>query len=219
MTNKEKLIQLVNEKKIVAIFRGIDPEKASNAANALYEGGVCMCEVTFNMKEKADGFKSTLDSVRAIATGRGNRDLHVGVGTVLTTDQVARAYKAGAEFIITPSVNTEVIRCANELGMMTMPGGYTPTELETAWEAGADFVKIFPASEAGGAYFKAVSGPLGHIPLVAVGGVNLDNMKEFLENGAVGFGIGGNLVSKKLINADRYDELTELAKKYVAQTQ
>ena len=216
MNNKQKVIDLVYEKKIVAIFRGIDVSRVSKAANALYEGGISLCEVTFNMKERENGFQSTLDSIRAIVQGKGDRKLIVGAGTVLTVDQVVLAHDAGAEFIITPSINTEVIKCANELGMMTMPGGYSPTELEEAYEAGADFVKIFPASEAGPSYFKAVGGPLSHIPLVAVGGVNENNTRAFLENGAVGFGIGGNLVDEKLINADRYTELTELATKFVA---
>lgn len=136
---------------------------------------------------------------------------------MLTTEQVLMAKEAGADFIITPTVNTNVIKLAKELGMMTMPGGYTPTELQNAWEAGADFVKIFPASDAGADYFHAVSGPLPHIPLVAVGGITLQNMCDFLKNGAVGIGVGGNLVDKRMISECRYDELTKLAHEYVKQ--
>ena len=159
----------------------------------------------------------TIDSVKNIKGGIENRDLYVGVGTVLTTEQVLMAKEAGADFIITPTVNTNVIKLAKELGMMTMPGGYTPTELQNAWEAGADFVKIFPASDAGADYFHAVSGPLPHIPLVAVGGITLQNMCDFLKNGAVGIGVGGNLVDKRMISECRYDELTKLAHEYVKQ--
>lgn len=214
--NKNKIIQDMYESKIVAILRGVDEAKASHVANALFDGGVRFCEVTFQMKERDNGFKSTLNSVRSIIAGKKDRNLYVGVGTVLTTEQVILARDAGAEFIITPTINVDVIKLANQLGMMTMPGGYSPTELEVAWEAGADFVKIFPASEAGPSYFKAVSDPLAHIPLVAVGGVTLENEKAFLDAGVVGFGIGGGLVNKELINNGDYKGLTELAKKYVA---
>ncbi len=213
--NKETVAEEIRKRKLVAIFRGIDPEKCSEAANAIYEGGINLCEVTFQMNEKEDGFASTLQGIRNIIAGAGDRRIFVGAGTVLTTAQAALAHEAGAQFIITPSVNVEVIRVSSELGMVTMPGGFTPTELETAYEAGADFVKVFPASAAGSAYFKAVSGPLGHIPLVAVGGVDENNIPEFLAAGAMGFGIAGNLVKKSLIEEGKYQELTELAKKYV----
>lgn len=214
MVNKKNILQAILEKKIVAIFRGIEPEKCSRSANALYDGGIGLCEVTFQRREKEQGYPTTLQGIRNIIAGADGRDLLVGAGTVLTTEQVALAWSAGAQFIITPTINTEVIRLANELGMVTMPGAFTPTELETAYEAGADLVKVFPASDLGPGYFKSVRGPLGHIPLVAVGGVNLENAKAFLDAGAVGLGIGGNLVSKKLIDAGRYEELTELAKQY-----
>lgn len=214
MIDKEKLIQTVYERKIIAIFRNIPEEKSLQTANALYNGGIRLCEVTFNMKDKNNNFASTLNSVRNILKGRKGRDLYVGVGTVLTTEQVILARDAGAEFIITPSINTDVIRLANQMGMMTIPGGYTPTELEMAYEAGADFVKIFPASEAGASYFKAVSAPLKHIPLIAVGGVDLDNMESFYNAGCVGFGIGGNLVNKNYIEEGCFSELTSLARQY-----
>ena len=214
MMNKKDILQAILDKKIVAIFRGIDPGKCSCAANALYDGGIGLCEVTFQRTEKEQGYPTTLQGIRNIIAGADGRNLLVGAGTVLTTEQVTLAWSAGARFIITPTINTEVIRLANELGMVTMPGAFTPTELETAYEAGADLVKVFPASDLGPGYFKSVRGPLGHIPLVAVGGVNLENAKAFLDAGAVGLGIGGNLVSKKLMDAGRYEELTELAKQY-----
>ncbi len=213
--NRELITEEIRKRKIVAIFRGIDPARCADAAIALYEGGINLCEVTFDMKEREQGFKSTLDGIRNIIAGAGDRDIYVGAGTVLTTAQVALAYEAGARFIITPSVNTEVIKAAADLGMVTMPGALTPTEIETAWEAGADFVKIFPASAVGSSYFKAVSGPLGHIPLIAVGGVDDSNMPEFLSAGAAGFGVAGNLVKKALIGEGKYEELTELAKRFV----
>ena len=212
---KKEIIEEIKKGKIIAIFRGIDAARCSDAANALYEGGINLCEVTFRRTEKEEGYASTLDGIRNIIAGAGDRKIYVGAGTVLTTDQVALAWSAGAQFIITPNVNPEVIRMANELGMVTMPGGFTPTELETAYEAGADFAKVFPASDMGPGYIKAVRGPLAHIPLLAVGGIDENNGKAFLDAGAVGLGIGGNLVNKKLIEAGEYGKLTELAKTFV----
>ena len=215
MKNKKELIQEILDEKIVAIFRGIAAERCSDAANALYEGGIRFCEVTFRRDEEESGYTSTLDGIRNIIAGAGGRKIHVGAGTVLTTSQVAMAWSAGAEFIITPNINPEVIRMANDLGMVTMPGGMTPTELELAYEAGADFAKVFPAGSLGPGYIKAVRGPLAHVRLMAVGGVDEKNGKAFLDAGASGLGIGGNLVSRKLIEAGEYGKLTELARVYV----
>lgn len=212
---KQKIIEKINSRKIIAIFRNIDADKCSQAANALYDGGIELCEVTFNQKEKADEYKSTLDGIRAMIAGKGNRDLYVGAGTVLNVEQVKLAYQAGATFIITPTCIPEVIKAANELGMVTMPGAYTATEIQTAYDAGADFVKIFPASDAGTKYIKAIRGPLSHIPMTAVGGINMENGKEFLKAGVAGLGIGGNLLNKEYISNGEFDKLTELAKNYV----
>lgn len=213
--NKQDVLQEMLAHKIVAIFRGIAPERCSDAANALYDGGIAFCEVTFNQKEEESGFVSTVESIKNIIAGKGDRKLFVGAGTVLTGEQVVLAYNAGASFIITPSTDPEVIDLANSLGMVTMPGAYTATEIVLAWQAGADLVKVFPAATAGIGYFKAVKGPLSHIPLVAVGGINDTNAKDFLNAGAVGLGIGGNLVSNALISEGKYEELSALAKKYV----
>ncbi len=216
MSKKQEIIQEILDKKIVAIFRGIDVDRCSEAANAICDGGISLCEVTFDRAEKEKGYYSTLEGIRRIITGAGDRKIYVGAGTVLTREQVVLAYEAGAQFVITPNINEEVIKLANELGMVTMPGGFTPTELELAYEAGADLVKVFPAAFAGPDYFKAVMGPMSHIPLVAVGGINEKNGREFLNAGAVGLGIASNLISKELISGDRFNELKKLAEKYVA---
>lgn len=212
---KTDVLNEIAARKIVAIFRGIAPERCSDAANALYDGGVTLCEVTFNQKEAAAGFASTVDSIRSILAGAGERKIFVGAGTVLTGEQVVLAYNAGAQFIITPNTDPEVISLANSLGMVTMPGAFTPSEAVVAYRAGADFVKIFPAVIGGPAYIKAICGPLSHIPFTAVGGVDEKNARAFLNAGCVGLGVGGNLVSKKLIEAGAYDELTALARTYV----
>ncbi len=213
--NKQEVLEAILERKIVAIFRGIDPERCSEAANALYAGGVAICEVTFDQNEVEGGYASTVNSIKNILAGKGDRAIFCGAGTVLTCEQVVLAYNAGASFIITPNTDPEVIDLANSLGMVTMPGAFSATEAVIAYQAGADFVKIFPAVIGGPAYIKAIRGPLSHIPFTAVGGVDEKNAKSFLDAGCVGLGIGGNLVSKKLISEGKYDELTALARTYV----
>ena len=125
------------------------------------------------------------------------------------------ACEAGAKYIITPNVNTDVIRYANSLGMVTMPGAFTPSEIEEAHRAGADFVKVFPAGQLGTDYIRAIKAPLNHIALLAVGGVNENNLKDFLNAGVVGFGIGGNLVNQEWIKNGQFDRIAELARTYV----
>lgn len=214
MIDKDLIIREIYEKKIVAIFRGIHPGRCSKAAQALYDGGITMMEVTFNQKEADSQYASTLESIRNIAEA-GEGKIFVGAGTVMNTKQVVLAYNAGAQYIITPTVDEEVIGLSRDLGMVTMPGAFSATEINNAYKAGADLVKVFPAADMGINYFKSIRGPLGHIPLVAVGGVNINNAKDFLNAGAVALGIGGNLVDKNLIQNEDYAELTKLAQEYV----
>ncbi len=209
---KKSVIHAIMEKKVIAIFRGIAPEKVPYAADALSCGGVPIMEITFDQKEERAGFRTTIEGIRKLS--QMGRAILVGAGTVLSPQQVVLAYNAGAKFIITPTMDPEVIQLANSLGMVTMPGAYTPTEINNAYKVGADFVKVFPASEAGPSYFKALQGPLGHIRLTAVGGVGLENAADFLKAGAVGLGIGGSLVNRKLIEAGDYAGLRELAGKF-----
>lgn len=215
MMDKEAVFREMCDRKIIAIFRGVEPAKCAAVAEALCDGGITMMEVTFNPKEKEQQYASTIHSIRSIIAA-GNGKIFAGAGTVISTEQVVLAYQAGAQYIITPTFDPEIICFAEKLGMVTMPGAYTATEISNAYQAGADVVKIFPASEAGPSYFKAIRGPLCHIPLAAVGGVDIKNAKAFLEAGAVCLGIGGNLVDKKLIDKSDYNGLTELAKQYVA---
>lgn len=211
---KEQVIKEIRENRIIAILRNIDVDKCADTAEALYNGGIKVIEVTFKQEEKADNYYSTIESIKRILQAMDGK-MCVGAGTVLTLEEVHLAYNAGAKFIVTPNTNAEVIKFAAGLNMVTMPGAYTATEAVNAYDAGADFVKIFPASEAGTKYFKALSGPLGYIPFTAVGGVDENNAREFLDAGAVGLGIGGNLVDKKLIAESRFEEITQIARRYV----
>lgn len=210
---REEIIQNVYDNKIIAIVRGMEPEHCVNLARALYEGGINMVEITFNQKS-TDHFEATTKAIRAISEEL-TEQVMVGAGTVLTKEQVDLAKEAGALYIITPSTNPEVIRYAKEQGMVTMPGAMTPSEIAAAYEAGADFVKIFPVGNLGAAYIKAVKAPMSHIPVLAVGGVNEKNVAEFIKAGAIGAGVGGNLVNAQWIQHGEFDKITALAREFV----
>ena len=143
----------------------------------------------------------------------------IGAGTVLTEEQVVLTAKAGGRFIISPNTDRQVIEKTKELGLISMPGAYTPSEIADAHKYGADFVKLFPVTALGAAYVKAVRAPLSHIPLLAVGGVDLSNLEEYAKAGVVGFGIGGNIIDKKLLDAQDYPAITRLAEEYVTKIQ
>ena len=140
--------------------------------------------------------------------------MHIGAGTVLSVEQVEDAAQAGAEFIISPNTNTDVIRYTKQKGLISLPGAYTPTEAETAWEAGADIVKIFPAGNLGPSYFKAVKASLSQLRLSAVGGVSEHNIGDFLAAGVDSFGIGSNLVSADRVRRRDFDEIEKAAAFY-----
>jgi 2-dehydro-3-deoxyphosphogluconate aldolase/(4S)-4-hydroxy-2-oxoglutarate aldolase len=140
--------------------------------------------------------------------------VYAGAGTVMSVAQVEAAAAAGARYIVSPNVDEAVIRRTVALGMLSIPGALTPSEIAAAYGMGAAFVKLFPASELGPSYIRAVRSPISHIPLLAVGGITCDNMAEYLKAGICGFGIGGNIVDMKLVNAGDYAGLTALAQRY-----
>ncbi len=205
---KEKILN----SKIVAIVRDIPCDRITALAEALEKGGITCIEVTFD-QSSAQKQKETLDAIRAIREALGDR-VCVGAGTVMTEEQVRLAAEAGAEYMISPNVDEKVIRLTKTLGKVSMPGAMTPTEIALAYEYGADIVKLFPAGALGAAYFKAVKAPLRHIRVMAVGGITPGNCAEFIEAGAVGIGVSGNLVSPKLVEEGRFEEITALAKEY-----
>lgn len=166
----EDTIRFIEENRLIAIVRGIAPKKCLKVADALYEGGFRLVEVTFNQKEP-DSFRTTADAIAAIAEKYKDR-MMVGAGTVVSPELVEQAAAAGARFIISPDVNVDVIRRTRELGLASLPGAMTPTEIMTAHRAGASFVKLFPIADLGSKYVKAVRAPISHVKLLAVGGVN-----------------------------------------------
>lgn len=210
---REEVIAKIQEEKIIAIVRGVGAEACRKVADALYEGGIRLMEITFDQKDPAS-FDATAGAIRAIGEAYAGRML-VGAGTVTSVELVELAASAGAKYIISPDVNVDVIRRTRELGMVSLPGAMTPTEVMTAHNAGADFVKLFPVGNLGIPYVKAIRAPLSHVKLLAVGGVNEDNVADFLRAGLVGAGVGGNLANKKWIEAGEYHKITETARKLV----
>ncbi|MHB1314032.1 MAG: bifunctional 4-hydroxy-2-oxoglutarate aldolase/2-dehydro-3-deoxy-phosphogluconate aldolase [Christensenellales bacterium] len=199
--------------KIVAIVRGVKSDRIVDTAKALKEGGISLLEVTFDQTNE-DTVKDTLKSLALLTEKLGDK-ISLGAGTVMSPQQAALAARAGAGYIISPNVNVGVIEKTKELGLVSIPGAFTPSEAVTAFEAGADFVKLFPAGILGTAYIKALLAPLGYIPVLAVGGVNVNNVKDFLKAGCKGVGVGGNLVDVKVIYNGEYDKITAVAKSYI----
>ena len=209
---REKIIQKVLDKKIVAIVRGVYGEDALNLAKALYAGGIELLEVTFD-QSKPEALTQTSDTIRRLVEELGDK-MAFGAGTVTSLEMLELAKNAGAQFIVSPDTNEEVIKATVAAGMVSMPGAMTPTEIVTAHRYGADFVKVFPTSNLGASYIKAIRGPINHIRLLAVGGVNEKNIGEFLKAGVSGAGVGGNLVNKEWIKNGEFDKITALAEEF-----
>ena len=210
---RDKVIKAIEDNKIITIVRSIGSDKLIPLAEAMYNGGIRLLEVTFS----ADGHISdeeTAENIRMLAEHFEDR-MYIGAGTVLSEKQVELTKKAGGKFIISPDTYENVIKKTLELGMVSIPGALTPTEIQIANRMGADFVKMFPAVNMGCEYVKAVLAPLSNTKLLAVGGINENNMTDYLKAGISGFGIGSNIINKKLVENNDYKEITELAKKYV----
>ena len=205
-------LEYVKERKIVAIVRGLSPEYLVRLGHAFEEGGIGLMEVTYN-QTAPDTWKDTAKGIEAVEKEFGDR-LLVGAGTVITLEQVSMTYNAGGHYLVTPTTQPEIIRAGKALGLGLYPGALTPTEILTAYEAGADAVKVFPASSLGPGYIKAIRAPLSHIPLMAVGGVNEKNAADYMKAGCVGLGVGGNLVNKEWIKNGEWDKITALAKEF-----
>lgn len=210
---REQIIQKVLDKKIVAIVRGVYGEDCVKLAQALYDGGIELLEVTFD-QSKPEALGRTSDTIHELVVRLGDK-MAFGAGTVTSLEMLELAKNAGAQFIVSPDTNEEVIKATVAGGMVSMPGALTPTEILNAHRYGADFVKVFPTSSLGTAYIKAVRGPINHVRLLAVGGVNEKNIGEFIKAGVDGAGVGGNLVNKEWIARGEFDKITALAKEFV----
>lgn len=206
--------ETIRQNRIIAIVRSLEPEPTQALAEALYAGGIRLIEVTF-AQARPDTWKDTAASIQSIGT-RYEGKLLVGAGTVLTLEQLHMAADAGARYIISPNVNEEVIRETKRLELVSLPGALTPTEIMAAHRMGADAVKVFPVDNLGAGYIKAIRAPLSHVPLLAVGGVDVSNCASFLRAGCCGVGVGGSLVNKQWIADGEFGRITALAQEFVA---
>lgn len=199
-------LDMIHESGVVAILRAKSSDQLMDAARAVLAGGVRAIEVTMTTP-------NALDVIRQ-ATGQLGSEVLFGVGSVLDAETARAAILAGAKFVICPTLNLKTIELCKRYSVPVMPGAYTPTEILTAWEAGADMVKVFPASIGGADYIKAIKGPLPQIRLTAVGGINLNNTADFFRAGVEAVGVGGELVSQKLLDGRDFDAITELARSF-----
>ena len=211
---REAVLAAIAEEKLIVIVRGVAADRLIPLAEAMYAGGVRLLEVPYS----ADGRVSDEETAKEIGmlvsqfAGR----MYIGAGTVLTERQVELTAAAGGRFIISPNTSAAVIARTRALGLVSLPGAMTPTEIEAAHEAGADLVKLFPAGTLGPDYVKAVRAPLSHIGLLAVGGVDRENAAAYLAAGALGIGVSSGIVDKRLLASDDLAGITRLAAAYVA---
>jgi 2-dehydro-3-deoxyphosphogluconate aldolase/(4S)-4-hydroxy-2-oxoglutarate aldolase len=191
---------------IVAVVRSAESAPLVDVCRALAEGGVDVAEITFTVPD-------ALDVLKAARKALGDRML-LGAGTVLDPETARAAFLAGAEYIVSPSLDLEVIAMARRYGKLVMPGCFTPTEITKAWQAGADIIKVFPAEVVGPAFFKAVRGPLPQVRMMPTGGVDLNTAASFLEAGACCLGIGSQLIDPKAVSSRKFELISEKAAKY-----
>lgn len=205
--NRAEQVCRVIESGVVAVVRSPESAQLVEVARALAAGGVTVMEITFSVPD-------ALGVIRRVRQELGDQVL-LGAGTVLDPETARAAILAGAEFIVSPTLNLDTIRLCHRYDKAIMPGAFTPTEILTAWEAGADIVKVFPADVVGPAFFKALRGPLPQIRVMPTGGVDLTTAAEFLKAGACCLGIGGQLVDPKAIAAGDFSTIRELARQYI----
>ena len=211
---KNLIKQSIKENKLIAIVRGVEAEKALRVAQALYAGGFRLMEITYDQKHP-ESWENTAKTIGAVAKAFAGK-MYIGAGTVTCTELVELTHKYGGQFIISPDTHEPVIRRTCELGMVSIPGALTPTEVMVAHRAGADFVKLFPAGSFGPGYVKAVKAPVSHVDILVVGGIDETNISAYLSVGAAGAGIGSNLVNPNWVREDQYEKITEVARLLVA---
>ena len=205
-------MELLKKHRFVGILRHIAPQYACKAARAMYEGGIRIFEVTFDPSDPNTA-QVTGGIIRTLREAFGE-DVSVGAGTVLCVDYAQAAYDAGAEFIVAPNTDPQVIAFTKAKGMLSIPGAYTPTEIMNAYNLGADVVKIFPILPDAEAYLKNVISPLSHIPFMITGGINPDTIEKFLATGPVAVAAGATIVTKELVERGDYATITENARRH-----
>jgi 2-dehydro-3-deoxyphosphogluconate aldolase/(4S)-4-hydroxy-2-oxoglutarate aldolase len=199
--------KMVSER-LIPIIRVASPSEAIDVADAIKEGGVTLIEITMSVQGAIDVIKELTEKYRD--------EIIMGAGTVLDAETGRAALLAGAQFIVSPTLDLDLIQLAHRYSAVVIPGAMTPTEILTAWNAGADMVKVFPAAQLGGpGYIKALRGPLPQILLVPTGGVNLQNAAAFIQAGATAIAVGGELVDKRAVAEKRFSVITENARAFL----
>jgi 2-dehydro-3-deoxyphosphogluconate aldolase / (4S)-4-hydroxy-2-oxoglutarate aldolase len=205
----QEILSFITEIGIVPVVRTPSAESAIKSIEAIYRGGVRAAEITMTVP-------GAIKAIEKLADQFGDK-IVLGAGTVLDPETARVSMLAGAQFFVTPTLKLATIEMAKRYSKAICPGALTPTEVLTAWEAGADVVKVFPANAVGGPkYIKALKGPLPQIEMIPTGGVNLETAGEFLKAGACAVAVGGELVDARLIREGRYNEMEERARQYLA---
>jgi 2-dehydro-3-deoxyphosphogluconate aldolase/(4S)-4-hydroxy-2-oxoglutarate aldolase len=204
---KAAALRKLKESGLVAVIRKPKASQIDKIVQALVDGGVGALEITVETP-------GALEMIQQIKATYDTKVL-VGAGTVLNAQQAEEALKAGSDFIFSPNFDEQTVKMTNRYGKLSIPGVMTPTEIVNAYRAGADVVKVFPASSLGVNYIKELQGPLAHIPMLPTGGVSLENVETFIRNGAIAVGAGGSLLNSKAIEEERYEELTQIAQQFV----
>jgi 2-dehydro-3-deoxyphosphogluconate aldolase/(4S)-4-hydroxy-2-oxoglutarate aldolase len=205
---KSEVLQTISESGVVAVIRMKEPDKLAKVIDAVRQGGVRCIEITMTVTGAVEIIRTLVSTMP--------KDVLIGAGTVTSPQNAEDVIAAGATFVVSPVLNLDVIALCKKHSVACMPGCYTPTEIFTAWNAGADVCKIFPATSLGPKYFKDLSGPFPHIKLMPTGGVTIDNVGEWIAAGAVAVGIGSDLLDKNAIDDGRYEVLTERAARMYA---
>jgi 2-dehydro-3-deoxyphosphogluconate aldolase/(4S)-4-hydroxy-2-oxoglutarate aldolase len=207
-TSRERVLARIRELGLVPVVRAQSAEEAVQAVDAIRAGGIDVLEITMTVPD-------AVPLIAQVARKLG-KDAVVGAGTVLDAETARAVILAGAQFVVTPTLKAETIACCKRYGVPVFPGALTPTEVLTAWEAGADMVKVFPCSALGGAsYIKALKAPLPQVDLVPTGGVNLETAADFIKAGSAALGVGADLVDLKALREGRAATVTERARKLV----
>lgn len=201
------------ENKLIAIARRLPSSCIIDVAKALRAGGIRCMEITFD-QASSTCLEDTVTAIRMLKRTFG-QDMRIGAGTVLTIEQVEYAYESGADFILSPNVDETVIQKTKTLGMVSIPGALTPSEIVSAYNAGGDIIKVFPIGVFGLNYLKAILAPINHIPMMGVGGITSENLKEFLKVGICSFGIGSNLVRNDFAENGEFEKISILAESYI----
>lgn len=205
-----KFVQEFNEKKVIIVCRGIAEEEIVKVATALYDGGIRFMEVPFN-QSAPETFCDTARKIKLVKEALEGK-MHVGAGTVITMEQFEIAKEAGAEIIVSPTLEEDVIKATKEAGLISMPGCATPSEMTKAYSLGADLIKLFPSSMINAKVIKEIRVPLSHLPLVCFGGVSAENITEVLATGVVGVGMASSVLDKEALKNKDYAKITALAK-------